>query len=95
MPWAIFVGLAFQGIERAKSTFSKAAFPVTIRAMPLLVLILLLAVFAYLWVARRNSTLTRACLWRQERSAGQWRCAACGAVLPGEKSPRVCLAAKE
>ena len=78
-----------------KSSFSKAAFPVTIRAMPLLVLILLLAVFAYLWVARRNSTLTRTCLWRQERSAHQWRCAACGAVLAGDKSPRVCLAAKE
>ena len=55
--------------------------------MPLLLLFLLVAVFAYAWFARRGSTLTRACVWRQEKSAGQWRCAACGAVKPGEAAP--------
>ncbi|MFN4154862.1 MAG: hypothetical protein ACK4HF_09420 [Paracoccaceae bacterium] len=58
--------------------------------MPLLLLILLLSVLAYMWITRRNSTLTRACMWRQERAAGQWRCASCGAVLPGAQEPREC-----
>lgn len=58
--------------------------------MPLLLVILVIGVFAYAWFARRNSTLTRACRWRQERSAGQWRCASCGAVVAGAE-PRECL----
>lgn len=58
--------------------------------MPLLLLALLIGVFLYAWLSRRNSTLTRACRWRQERSAGQWRCAACGAVVTGEE-PRDCF----
>lgn len=58
--------------------------------MPILLLILLLSVLAYMRFARRNSTLTRSCRWRQERSAGQWRCSFCGAVRPGEAEPRVC-----
>ncbi|NEX47455.1 hypothetical protein [Pseudotabrizicola algicola] len=59
--------------------------------MPLLLLILLLAVLGYMWITRRNSTLTRSCRWRQERSAGQWRCVSCGAVKPGEAEPRDCF----
>lgn len=58
--------------------------------MPILLLLLLIGVFAYAWFARHHSTLTRACMWREERSAGQWRCAACGAVQTGGK-PRDCL----
>ncbi|PJF07867.1 hypothetical protein [Pseudorhodobacter sp. MZDSW-24AT] len=59
--------------------------------MPVLLLILLLAVLGYMWITRRNSTLTRACRWRQERAAGQWRCVSCGAVVPGGVAPRDCL----
>ena len=63
--------------------------------MPILLLILVVAVFAYLWVERRNSSLTRACRWRLDRSLGQTvhRCATCGALCdPGPgKRPRQCL----
>jgi LSD1 subclass zinc finger protein len=63
--------------------------------MPILVLLLLIAVFAYLWFSRRNSTLRRECRWRLDRSLGptSWRCAVCGAVTEvGEgSSPRHCL----
>lgn len=63
--------------------------------MPVLLLILGLSVLLFLWLSRRGSTLTRACLWRLDRSLGpeSWRCAACGAVCvtdPG-KRPRDCL----
>lgn len=63
--------------------------------MPLLFLIGLACVFLYLWLARRGSTLTRACRWRLDRTIGpsHWRCAACGAVCdlaPGDR-PRRCL----
>ncbi|HEX9857839.1 MAG TPA: hypothetical protein VGA75_05735 [Paracoccaceae bacterium] len=63
--------------------------------MPLLLLILALAVFLYLWLARRGSSLTRDCRWRLDRTLGPdtWRCAACGAVCdPGPGGvPRHCL----
>jgi hypothetical protein len=61
--------------------------------MPLLLLTLLIGVFAYAWFVRRGATLTRACLWRQEKAAGIWRCAACGATCapPAGKAPRQCL----
>ncbi|NEY90777.1 hypothetical protein [Tabrizicola oligotrophica] len=59
--------------------------------MFLLLPLLVAAVFLYLWLSRRNSTLTRVCRWRQERAAGQWRCAACGAVQTGDVAPRDCL----
>ncbi|WP_284162616.1 hypothetical protein [Frigidibacter sp. SD6-1] len=59
--------------------------------MPLLLLILLLSVLLYLWLARRGTTLTRACRWRRDLGAGpdSYRCAACGATCQGE--PRDCL----
>lgn len=60
--------------------------------MPLLLLILLVAVLAFMWFERRRSGLTRACRWRQERSAGQWRCAVCGAVAQGDTTPNHCPA---
>lgn len=60
--------------------------------MPLLILFLLIGVFGYLYWQRRHSTLSRLCAWRQERAAGQWRCAVCGAVSPGEAMPRHCAA---
>lgn len=61
--------------------------------MPVLLLILLVAVFAYAWVARRGSTLTRACRWRLDRALGpqSYRCAACGAVVEAAGPPNQCL----
>jgi len=63
--------------------------------MPLLLLFLLLAVLLYLWLARRNSTLTRTCRWRLDRAGGEnhHRCAACGATCdpPPGQPPRACL----
>jgi LSD1 subclass zinc finger protein len=59
--------------------------------MPVLLLILLVSVFAYLWLARRGKTLTRSCRWRLDRTLGpsHHRCAACGAVT--DAVPRHCL----
>ncbi|GLS88132.1 hypothetical protein GCM10010873_31060 [Cypionkella aquatica] len=63
--------------------------------MPLLLLLLGVSVFVYGWLARRNSTLTRACRWRLDRRLGpsSYKCAACGALCdPGVgKLPRQCL----
>lgn len=61
--------------------------------MPLLVLLLLVAVFVYLYITRRGSTLTRECRWRQDRRSGpqDWRCASCGARTTSDRSPRHCL----
>jgi uncharacterized iron-regulated membrane protein len=63
--------------------------------MPILLLLLGVSVFAYAWLSRRNSTLTRACKWRLDRRLGPTvhRCAACGAVCdPGAgKVPKQCL----
>lgn len=63
--------------------------------MPVLLLFLGLSVLIYMWVARRGSTLTRACRWRLDRSLGPsgFRCASCGAVCDadGARSPRQCL----
>lgn len=63
--------------------------------MVLLLPLLLVGVFAYMWFARRGSTLTRECRWRQDRTLGpaSWRCATCGATCnpaPG-RLPRACL----
>ncbi|KAJ55036.1 hypothetical protein ACMU_14870 [Actibacterium mucosum KCTC 23349] len=60
--------------------------------MPVLLLILLLGVLAFLWWRRSTTTLTRNCRWRQDRKAGQWRCNYCGATLPDTGKPPVdCL----
>jgi hypothetical protein len=63
--------------------------------MPLLFLLGLGAVFLYLWISRRRSSLTRLCLWRLDRAvgSGHFRCAACGAScdLPPGQQPRQCL----
>ncbi len=63
--------------------------------MPLLLLVLVVSVFVYAWLARRNSTLTRNCRWRLDRRLGpsSYHCAACGAVCdPGAgRQPRQCL----
>jgi hypothetical protein len=63
--------------------------------MPILLLLLGVSVFVYLWLTRRNSTLTRACKWRLDRRLGPsvHRCAACGAVCdPGPgRQPQHCL----
>ena len=63
--------------------------------MPILLILLAAAVFVFAWISRRNSTLTRTCRWRLDRSAGanSYRCASCGAVcdLPKGTQPRHCL----
>ena len=62
--------------------------------MPLLLLLLLLSVLLYMWLSKRNSTLTRACRWRLDRRLGahHYRCAACGAECDTEgKPPCDCL----
>ena len=60
--------------------------------MPLLLLVLAVSVFLYLWITRRNSTLTRTCRWRLDRSVApdHWRCAVCGAEARGAE-PTDCL----
>lgn len=63
--------------------------------MILLLPLLLASVVLYLWLARRKSTLTRACRWRLDRRLGPGvqRCAACGATCtpaPGRR-PQHCL----
>lgn len=61
--------------------------------MPVLLIFLLVAVFAYAWFARRGSSLTRACRWRLDRGLGSQshRCAACGAVMQSAVTPNQCL----
>lgn len=60
--------------------------------MPILLIFLAVSVFLYLWLTRRNSTLTRACRWRLDRSVAPdfWHCTACGATAQGAE-PRDCL----
>lgn len=66
--------------------------------MILLLPLLLAAVLLYLWLARRNATLTRACRWRLDRRLGPsvQRCVACGATCdPGPgRTARHCLRPK-
>ena len=67
--------------------------------MPILLLVLLLSVILYMWIARRNSTLTRFCRWRLDRRLGPttFHCANCGATCdPGPgKQPTHCLRPKD
>jgi hypothetical protein len=60
--------------------------------VPIVAIVLLLAVFLYMAISRRGSTLTRSCRWRLDRSVAPdfWRCAACGAESRGDE-PRDCL----
>ncbi|WP_146161974.1 hypothetical protein, partial [Pseudogemmobacter blasticus] len=60
--------------------------------MLILLPVLLVAVLVWMWITRRNSTLTRACRWRRDRRQAEdaWRCAACGATARGSE-PRDCL----
>jgi hypothetical protein len=66
--------------------------------MPLLLLILLLGTLLYMWIARRNSTLSRHCRWRLDRTVGpnHYRCTACMAKTDttNGKPPRQCLRPK-
>lgn len=57
-------------------------------------LALLLGTLGYLWWKYRVSGLTRNCRWREDRSAGDWVCAYCGARAAGAggKPPRLCRA---
>jgi len=63
--------------------------------VPVLLLILLLGVLAFLWWRWRTATLTRECRWRLDRTGGpgHWHCASCGAEtdLPPGDEPRQCL----
>lgn len=63
--------------------------------MPLILILLLVGVLGWMWITRRNSTLTRVCRWRQDRALGtdMYRCAVCGAVCdPGAgRRPDQCL----
>lgn len=64
--------------------------------MPLLLLMLLVGVIAYLYWQRRSTTLTRNCRWRAEHSAGegQYHCVSCGGRTrtADGKPPRDCVA---
>ncbi|MCB1312920.1 MAG: hypothetical protein KDK29_14065 [Sedimentitalea sp.] len=64
--------------------------------MPLLLLVLLIGVLAYLWWQHRTTTLTRNCRWRADRAAGEncYRCASCGGRTRTEdgRPPRRCVA---
>ena len=64
-------------------------------AVPILLVVLLVGVLAYMWVVRRGLTLTRDCRWRLDRTVGvdHWRCAACGAAVTvaSGKRPKDCL----
>ena len=59
--------------------------------MPVLLLLLAVGVLGYLYWRRRTTTLTRNCRWRQQRGAGEWQCAFCGARAKNERAPRSCL----
>jgi hypothetical protein len=58
--------------------------------MPILLILLLFGVLAYLYWRRKTTTLTRECRWRRT-APGEWRCAFCGAETVSEDSPLLCL----
>ncbi|RVV96644.1 hypothetical protein EKE94_17335 [Mesobaculum littorinae] len=58
----------------------------------------IIAVFVVMYLLQRNSSLTRECRWREDRSRGgegqvHWSCVACGAEtdLPTGTAPNDCL----
>ncbi|WP_271948413.1 hypothetical protein [Ruegeria faecimaris] len=59
--------------------------------MPVFLLLLAAAVFAYFLWRARTSSLTRECRWRQHRKEGQWVCSFCCAQTDGAESPKQCL----
>lgn len=59
--------------------------------MPVLLLLLLVGVLAYLYWRRTTTSLTRHCRWRFSKAAGGWTCSACGARTEGAAEPRECL----
>jgi len=61
--------------------------------VPVFFLFLIAGVAAYFTWRHHFTSLSRDCRWRLDRSAGVWRCAACGGELPeGAKgAPRICL----
>ncbi len=61
--------------------------------MPVILILLLLGVFAYLYWKRTTTTLTRNCRWRENRRAAVWTCAYCGATQAGSETPKICKAA--
>ncbi len=64
--------------------------------MPLVILLAVIALAVMFW-RYRTTGLTRNCRWRENRAAGEWRCAFCGAVTrtaDGEP-PVVCLQGQE
>lgn len=64
--------------------------------MPLLLLLLLLGVLAYLYWQRRTTTLTRNCRWRADHAQGpgQYHCVSCnGRTKTADgQPPRDCVA---
>ncbi|MFD3190932.1 hypothetical protein ACFMPD_11735 [Sedimentitalea sp. HM32M-2] len=64
--------------------------------MPVLLLVLLLGVLAYLYWKHRTSTLSRNCRWRADRTEGgdAYRCVSCGGRTRTEdgRPPRYCIA---
>ena len=60
-------------------------------AVPVLLIVLLVGVLAYLYWRHKTTTLTRACRWRFSRASGGWTCSACGAQTDGVSEPKDCL----
>lgn len=64
--------------------------------MPILLLLLLIAVLAYLYWRRKTTTLTRHCRWRENRArgVGHFDCVACGGQMQTSdgQPPRDCVA---
>ncbi|MDW4499078.1 hypothetical protein R5H30_13865 [Sulfitobacter sp. D35] len=65
--------------------------------MPVLLILLLVGVLAYLYWRHTRTTLTRDCRWRADRSRDKGslhfhRCASCGAEVytAGDGAPRDC-----
>lgn len=60
--------------------------------MPVILIVLLFGVVAYLYWKRTTTTLTRNCRWRENRRDGSWACVYCGASVEGGTAPKECKA---
>ncbi|MQQ09186.1 hypothetical protein GFB49_12030 [Epibacterium sp. SM1979] len=58
--------------------------------MPVILIVLLVGVLAYLLWKRKTTTLTRNCRWRRSVAAQDWRCAYCGAKSDDAEAPKWC-----